>query len=202
MHYPGRTAVLLGLLFGLAGTSTSAVTVALPQLSGDLGITTATAAWIVSAYTVALAVATPLHGRLADMAGIRLPLTLGVAAMGVGAVAAALAPNFPALILARVLQGVGSASIPVLATALISAHFSGAAQGAALGRVAGVAATLSALGPLIGGGLEAVGGWRWAVALPVVGMLAIPVLWRVAPTGGSGEPIDKVGALLVALAAS
>lgn len=202
MYSPGRTAVLLGLLFGLAGTSTSAVTVALPQLSGDLGITTATAAWIVSAYTVALAVATPLHGRLADMAGIRLPLTLGVAAMGVGALAAALAPNFPVLIVARVLQGVGSASIPVLATALISARFSGTAQGAALGRVAGVAATLSALGPLLGGGLEAAGGWRWAVALPVVGMLAIPVLWRAAPAGGSGEPIDKVGALLVALAAS
>lgn len=202
MYSPGRTAVLLGLLFGLAGTSTSAVTVALPQLSTELGITTATAAWIVSGYTVALAVATPTHGRLADMVGIRLPLTLGVALMGVGAVAAALAPSFPVLIVARVFQGVGAASIPVLATALISARWSGPAQGSALGRVAGVAATLSALGPLIGGGLEALGGWRWAVALPVVGMLAIPALWRAAPAGGSGEPIDKTGALFVALAAS
>ncbi|MFB9385278.1 MFS transporter [Pseudonocardia petroleophila] len=202
MHSPGRTAVLLGLLFGLAGTSTSAVTVALPQLSDQLGITAATAAWIVSGYTVALAVATPLHGRLADMAGIRLPLTVGVTLMGLGAVGAALAPSFGVLMVARVLQGAGAASVAVLGTALISARWSGEERGAALGRVAGVAGTLSALGPLLGGALEALGGWRWSVALPVVGLLAIPMLWRGAPGGGSGEPVDKVGALLVAVAAS
>ncbi len=199
---PGRSAVLLGLLFGLAGTSTSAVTVTLPELAGELGVTAATAAWIVSAYTVALAVATPTHGRLADMVGIRLPLCLGVATMALGAALGALAPSFPVLIVARILQGAGSAAIPVLATALISLRWQGRTQGAVLGRVAGVGATLSALGPLIGGGLEALGGWRWAVALPVVSILAIPALWRTAPAGGTGEPIDVRGAVLVALAAS
>jgi MFS family permease len=199
---PGRSAVLLGLLFGLAGTSTSAVTVALPQLAEELGVTAATAGWTVSGYTVALAVATPTHGRLADMAGIRLPLCLGIAAMALGALGAAFAPSFPVLMVARVLQGAGAASIPVLATAMISARWSGAQQGAALGRVAGVAATLSALGPIMGGALEALGGWRLAIALPVAGALAIPALWRTAPSDGSGERIDRIGAVLVALAAS
>jgi MFS family permease len=199
---PARAAVLLGLLFGLAGTSTSAVTVALPQLATELGITPGTAAWIVSGYTVALAVATPTHGRLADMLGIRLPLVLGIGAMALGALAAALAPSFGVLIVARVLQGAGAAAVPVLATALISVRWTGSEQAAALGRVAGVAATLSALGPLIGGGLEALGGWRWSVALPVVGALAIPALWRAAPAEGSGEKIDRFGALCVALGAS
>jgi MFS family permease len=199
---PGRSAALLGLLFGLAGTSTSAVTVALPELAGDLHLTAATAAWMVSGYTVALAVATPVHGRLADMVGIRLPLTIGIAGMAVGSVLSALAPSFPVLMVARVLQGVGAAAIPVLATALISARWSGTERGTALGRVAGVSATLSALGPLIGGGLEALGGWRWAVALPVLGALAIPPLWRVAPARGTGERLDHTGAMLVAVAAS
>ncbi len=85
VHSSGRAAVLLGLLFGLAGTSSSAVTVALPELAGELRITPATAAWIISGYTVALAVATPTHGRLADMLGIRLPLVVGVSAMSLGA---------------------------------------------------------------------------------------------------------------------
>ncbi|HYH30686.1 MAG TPA: MFS transporter [Pseudonocardia sp.] len=193
---------MLGLLFGLAGTSTSAVTVALPELAGELGVSAATAAWMVSGYTVALAVATPTHGRLADMVGIRLPLTIGIGGMALGSLLSALAPSFPVLMVARVLQGVGAAAVPVLATALISVRWSGAEQGAALGRVAGVGATLSALGPLLGGALEALGGWRWAVALPVLGALAIPPLWRVAPAGGTGERIDRTGAVLVALAAS
>ncbi len=194
--------MLLGLLFGLAGTSTSAVTVALPELTADLGISVATGVWIISGYTVALAVATPTHGRIADMVGIRLPLCLGIAAMSLGALAAALAPNFAVLMIARIVQGAGAAAVPVLATALISARWSGDQQGAALGRIAGTSATLSALGPLLGGALEAFGGWRWALALPVIGLLAIPPLWRAAPGGGTGERIDKLGATLVAVAAS
>jgi MFS family permease len=196
----GSLAVLLGLLFGLAGSSTSAVTVALPQLAADLDVDPATAAWIVSGYAVALAVATPTHGRLADMLGIRLPLCVGVAAMALGAVAAALAPTFPVLMGARVVQGLGAAAVPVLATALVSARLAGGARAAALGRIAGLAATVSAFGPLAGGALTAAGGWRWAVGLPAVGALALPLLWRAAPARGTGERIDLPGAALVATA--
>jgi MFS family permease len=199
---PGRFAALLGLLFGLAGMSTSAVTVALPKLAEELHVSAATAAWMVSGYAVALAVATPAHGRIADMIGIRLPLAIGTGAMAVGALVSALAPSFPVLLVARVFQGIGAAAIPVLATALISARWSGADRGTALGRIAGVAATLGSLGPVIGGGVEALGGWRYAVALPVLGALAIPPLWRVSPANGTGERIDVTGAVLVALAAS
>jgi MFS family permease len=198
----GRLAILLGLLFGLTGSSTSAVTVALPELAADLGVPASTAAWTVSGYAVALAVATATHGRVADMVGIRAPLCLGVAAMAVGAVAAALAPTFPVLMGARVLQGLGAAAVPVLATAFVSARATGQAQAAALGRVAGLSATISALGPLAGGALEAVGGWRAAFALPAMSAAALPLLWRAAPAGGTGERIDVRGAVLVAMAAT
>jgi MFS family permease len=199
---PGRSAVLLGLLFGLAGMSTSAVTVALPELARDLAVTPSTAAWMVSGYAVALAVGTPMHGRLADMVGIRGPLCAGIVAMTIGASVAALAPSFGILMGARVLQGLGAAAVPVLATALISARFEGAERGAALGRIAGVAGTMGSLGPIVGGAAEALGGWRLAVALPVLGLLAVPPLARVAPSRGSGERLDGFGALFVALSAS
>ncbi|MHA6794713.1 MFS transporter [Pseudonocardia bannensis] len=199
---PGRLAVLLGLLLGLAGTSTSAVTVALPQLARELGIATSTAAWTITGYAVALAVATPTHGRIADTVGIRIPLCAGVAMLSAGAVASSLAPNFAVLMVSRVLQGAGAAAVPVLGTALISARWEGARRSAALGRIAGVAATLSALGPLLGGALAELGGWRLAIALPAVGVLALPVLWRAAPSAGTGDRIDLPGALLVAMAAT
>lgn len=202
MPSPGRTAVLLGLLYGLAGASSSAVSVALPELAHELRVTPATAVWTVSAFTVALAVATPVHGRLADMFGIRLPLAIGIIAMSLGALAAALAPSFPVLVVARVVQGVGAAAVPVLGTALISARWDGPVRGSALGRIAGISATLTTLGPIMGGGLEAVGGWRWAMAVPVIGLFAAPLVWRLAPRAGSGERIDVTGALLVAAGAS
>ena len=153
----GRLAVLLGLLFGLTRSSTLRGDGRAPQMAADLGVPASTAVWSVSGYAVALAVATAAHGRLADMVGIRVPLCLGVSAMALGAVAAALAPTFAVLAVARVLQGLGAAAVPVLAVALVSVRTTGSAQAAALGRVAGVSATLSALGPLAGGALEAGG---------------------------------------------
>lgn len=198
----GALAIVLGLLFGLAGTSTSAVTVALPQLAGDLGVGTAAATWVISSYAVALAVATPVHGRLADAVGIRAPLCGGTALMAIGAGAAATSPNLSVLLVARVAQGAGAAAIPVLAAALLSARLDGNRREGALGRLAGTAAVLSALGPLIGGGLEALGGWHAAVALPALALLALPYLWRRSVVAGDGARVDLLGALFVAVAAS
>lgn len=192
--------IVLGLLFGLAGTSTSGVTVTLPQLAADLGVGTATATWMVSGYAVALAVATPVHGRLADAVGIRAPLCIGAGLLGLGALAAAAAPSFGLLMTARIVQGIGAASIPVLASALLSARIPPERRGGALGRLAGTSAALSALGPLIGGALTTVGGWRAAVALPALALLALPYLWRHSVVRGDGARVDLAGAVIVATA--
>ncbi|MBC3193003.1 MFS transporter [Pseudonocardia sp. C8] len=201
-HRIGLLSVVLGLLFGLAGTSTSGVTVALPGLADGLGVTTAAATWMVSGYAVALAVAVPVHGRLADAVGIRGPLCAGTALLGIGALAAALAPSFPLLMIARVVQGLGAASVPVLAPALLTARLPDGRRGAALGRLAGTSAVLAAMGPLIGGALTTAGGWRAAVALPVVGLLAVPYLWWRSAVPGDGARLDLAGAAIVATAVS
>jgi hypothetical protein len=52
----GRVATVIGVLFGLAGTGTSGVSVALPELAAGLGVDAANAAWVISGYAAALAV--------------------------------------------------------------------------------------------------------------------------------------------------
>lgn len=198
----GRVALVIGLLFGLAGTGTSAVAVALPELAAGLGVSAANAAWVISGYAVALAVLTAVHGRVADIVGVRAPLVLGVVLMAAGALTAATAPTFPVLVAGRVLQGVGAAAVPVLGMALISARWDGLVRARALGRVSGTASVLSCLGPVLGGSLDAAGGWRWTLLLPVAGLLALPVLWAAAPTGRRGERFDAPGAVFVAVAAT
>jgi MFS family permease len=198
----GRVAVLVGLLFGLAGMGSAAVAVALPAVAADFGLTTGGSTWVISLYALMLAVATAVYGRVADLAGIRLPLAVGVSLMTTGAVLGALAPSYEVLLSARVLQGAGAAAVPVLAMALVSARYEGSVRSAALGRVVGVAAAVSCLGPLAGGVVADAFGWRAAVALPVLGLLVVPVLWRSIPTQGSGARLDLVGAVLVALTAA
>ena len=194
----GRVAVLVGLLFGLAGMGSAAVAVTLPAIAADLGLTTGGASWSISLYALMLAVATAVYGRVADLAGIRLPLLVGVGLMTGGAVLGAFAPSFEVLLGARLLQGTGAAAVPTLGMAIVSARYEGTVRTAALGRVAGMAAAVSALGPLAGGLVADLAGWRAVVALPALGLLVVPALWRAVPSQGTGARLDILGAVLVA----
>ena len=193
-----RIALTLGVLFGLTATGSSAAAVVLPALQEDLRLSHSAVAWVLSIYVLSLAVTTAVYGRVADVVGIRRPLVVGVLVMATGAGLSALAPSLPLLLAGRALQGAGAGAVPVLATALVSARFAGPVRSAALGRIAGTAATVSALGPLLGGAVAEVGGWHAVVALPLAGLPLLPVAARAAPIRGTGGRLDVPGAALVA----
>ncbi len=194
-----RVSLLLGLLFGLAGMGSSSAAIALPLMAPDLGVSVGNAAWAISLYVLMLAVTTAVYGRVSDLVGVRLPLLFGITLMTVGAVAAALAPTFEVLLVARLFQGAGAAAVPTLGVAALSARYDGSIRGLALGRLAGTAAAVSCLGPLIGGVVEHSLGWRAVMALPVLGVAVIPFLWHALAGGGTGARLDILGAVLVAV---
>lgn len=194
-----RVSVLLGVLFGLTGMGTSSAAIALPLLAPDLGVSVGVAAWTISLYVLMLAVTTAVYGRVSDLVGVRLPLLFGVALMTAGALVAAFAPSYGVLLAARIFQGAGAAAVPTLGVAALSARYGGAVRGLALGRLAGMAAALSCLGPLLGGIVEHLLGWRAVMALPVLGVLVLPFVWHALAGGGSGARLDVVGAVLVAV---
>ena len=73
--------------------------------------------------------------------------------------------------------------------------------GLALGRLAGTAAAISCLGPLVGGVVEHFWGWRAVMALPALGIVVLPFIWRALAGAGTGARLDLVGAVLVTLTA-
>lgn len=192
---------MVGLLFGFTGLGSAAVAIALPSIGSDLGVSTGVGAWSISLYALFLAVITPVYGRISDLVGVRLPLLAGIGLMATGAVAGALAPNFAMLLMARVVQGAGAAAVPTLGVALVAARFTGAERSRALGQIAGYAAVVACLGPLAGGVVEGVLGWRAVVALPVLGLVLVPLLYYAMPAHGTGARLDLIGAALVALTA-
>lgn len=197
-----RISLLLGVLFGLASMGSSSAAIALPLMAPDLGIGTGVAAWTVSLYALMLAVTTALYGRISDLVGIRLPLLVGVALMTTGAVLAASAPNLGLILAARMLQGAGAAAVPTLGVAALTARYDGDVRGRALSRLAGMSAAIACLGPLLGGSVEAVFGWRVVLALPALGLVVLPFVWHALLGEGSGARLDVVGAVLVAATSS
>ncbi len=193
-----RVSLLMGLLFGLAGMGSSSAAIALPLLADDLGVSVGVATWTISLYTLMLGVTTAVYGRVSDLVGIQLPLLVGVSLMCLGAVGSALAPDFAVLLVARAFQGLGAAAIPTLGVAALSARYDGEIRGAALSRLAGAAAAVSCLGPLVGGLVESAFGWRAVMALPILGALVLPWVWKALTGEGTGARLDLLGALLVA----
>ncbi|GGU14883.1 MFS transporter [Nocardioides albus] len=194
-----RNAILLGLMFGLASMGSSSAAVALPAVAEHFDLGLGVVAWTVSIYVLFLAVSTAVYGRVADLVGVRVPLSFGVSLMTAGAVAAAFAPTFEILLLARAFQGAGAAAVPTLGVTLISARYSGSVRGLALGWLAALGAVVSGLGPLLGGITETTLGWRAVMALPLLGLMVLPMLWPILAGGGSGSRLDVLGAVLVAV---
>ncbi|MCD4533777.1 MFS transporter [Nocardioides sp. cx-169] len=197
-----RVSLLLGALFGVAGMGSSSAAMALPLLGSDLGVGVGDATWTISLYVLMLAVTTAVYGRVSDLVGVRIPLLVGIGMMTSGALVAAFAPTFEVLLVGRILQGAGAAAVPTLGVAVLSKRYDGQVRDVAMGRLAGMAAAVSCLGPLIGGVVEHALGWRFVMALPILGVLVLPFLWRALSPEGSGAGLDVLGAVLVAATAA
>lgn len=196
-----RVSVLLGLLFGLAGTGSAAAALALAPLAEAYGVSLGAAAWTISLYALMLGIGTAVYGRVADLSGPRLPMLVGLSLMTFGALVAALAPTFGVHLVGRLFQGAGAAAVPTLGAAIVSARYAGEVKSAALLRLAGAAAAVTSLGPLAGGLLVDTLSWRFAIALPILGVLVVPLLWSALHVGGTGARLDILGAILTAVAA-
>jgi MFS transporter, DHA2 family, methylenomycin A resistance protein len=178
------------------------VNVALPRLRADLGASVGSLQWIVDGYAVALASLMLPCGDLGDRHGHKRVVLAGLAAFGIGSLAAGLAPGPGLLVAGRVVQGAGAAFLLPGTLAVISRAYPDAAERA---RAIGVWAAISSLalpaGVIAGGALVDGPGWRWAflVNLPVVA-IALPVTARVVRE--SREPAarapDLLGAVLSA----
>jgi MFS family permease len=113
-------AVVLGLMAGMSSLLSAGAAVVLPKLATDLSISTTLSVWVISGFSLAYGVTMAAYGRIADLVGLRLPLTVGTIIMSVGALIAALASNFGILMVGRVLQGLGGAAVPVLGVAIVT----------------------------------------------------------------------------------
>lgn len=96
----------------------TAIVPAVHTVQQSLGGSAEWSAWLVTVYLIVATVATPAMGRLADLHGRRRLLIIGLVVFMLGSAAGAVAPDMPALLLFRAIQGVGGSVYPLtLATA-------------------------------------------------------------------------------------
>lgn len=133
---------------------------AIPDIVEDFGVSTGAVGWLLAATTGPGILLAPVIGVLADRFGRREVLVPCLALFGVSGGLAALAPNYPALLALRTLQGVGSAGLINLAIVLVGDTWEGTERTRMMGRNAAALTASIVVLPPIGGALTDAGGWR------------------------------------------
>jgi EmrB/QacA subfamily drug resistance transporter len=162
-------------------------------------------AGVVSAYMVTSTAAMPIAGKISDIYGRKLLLLLGVGLFIFASALCGLAQNMEQLVLFRGLQGIGGGTLQIMAFTTIADLFPPRNRGRVVGVVGSVFALSSTSGPVIGGFLTEVYGWRaiFYVNLPL-GFIAFCVLWwffpQVRNPWRSKPTIDYQGAFFLVAA--
>ena len=194
--------VVLGILcLGVFSTALdqTVVVAALPSVMVDLELSLTDldkASWIVTGYLVSYTVAMPLAGRLSDVYGRVRLFQAALLLFAIGSAFVAVAPNFPWIISARVLQAIGGGATVPIGLAMAVAAVSPQRRGIALGLVAASAEAGSVLGPLYGGAIIELIGWRWIFWLDIPQSFILIGLMAILPNRANpAAKMDYFGAL-------
>lgn len=188
--------ILLGSF--LCNLDASITNVALPAIAAGLGVKAAHAVWIVNAFQLALAVAVLPLASLGEKLGYKHMFVTGLAVFTFASLLSALAPGLSLLLAARILQGLGAASVATTVPALLRSVFPTRLVGTGIGYLALTVAVAAALGPTVAAGILSLTNWRWLFAVNVpIGMCGIVLAARILPRSERAErPFDKTGTLL------
>lgn len=177
----------------------TALTVAAPDMTRDLGLSSADLQWVIDGYTVPYAALMLLLGAIGDKYSRRGALVLGLVVFGGGAVAGSLVGSATGVIAARAVMGIGAAMIMPATLSLLAASFPRAERAKAIVLWTATAGLAIAAGPLVAGALLQHHGWASTFLINVpIAVLAIIGAFVLVPPSKAGHDgrIDYVGGLL------
>jgi DHA2 family multidrug resistance protein-like MFS transporter len=192
-------AILGVVLVGLDGAIAN---IALPTIARDLAATDAATVWVVNSYQLAVTICLLPAAALGETLGLKRIYGFGLALFTAASLGCALSPTLDMLVAARLVQGLGGACMAALGGALVRAIYPRKMLGEGFALIALAVAISGALGPTLAALILSVANWPWLflVNLPV-GLVAVPLFFRVAPPGRRQKrPFDGAGALLNAAA--
>lgn len=182
---------------------TTIANVSIPSIAGELGVTPNQGTWIITAFAASNAIAMPLTGWLAKQFGEVRLFVLSTLLFALTSMLCGLAPSYPLLIAARVLQGAVAAPMMPLSQSLLLANYPHHKKGLALAFWAMTATIGPIAGPLLGGYITDNFSWSWIFFINVpIGLISSFIVWQMLKNRETGTfkfPIDYVGLALLIL---
>ena len=156
----------------------SIANVAIPTISGNLGVSVDEGTWVVTVFAAANAVSIPLTGWLTQRIG-QIKLFVGAILLFViSSWLCGLAPTLPVLLAARVLQGAVAGPLIPLSQAILLGSYPKEKASMALSLWAMTAVVGPIAGPALGGWITDSYSWSWIFYINIpVGLFAASVTW-------------------------
>jgi DHA2 family multidrug resistance protein len=206
---PWVIAILVALASFMEVLDTTIANVALPYIAGGMGVSEDEASWVVTTYLVSNAIILTASSYLAQKLGRKPFFLISLGLFTLSSLLCGFAPNLNALLLFRILQGVGGGGMVPVAQSILADAFPPAKRGQAFA-VFGVAVVVApVVGPTLGGWLSDNVSWTWCflinVPVGVIAMALISLLVQEPATAREqarrqqqGQGFDVIGFLLVA----
>jgi EmrB/QacA subfamily drug resistance transporter len=200
-----RNLVLAAMIFAVAMTfiDQTIVSIAVPQIQRELGLSSTGVQWAVNAYLLSLAALFAFGGRLSDIVGHRRMVVIGVIVFAAASALCGLTPKGSLaeawIVTFRAVQGAGGAIMYPAALAIVVNTFALRQRGRALALFFGIAGGLTAIGPILGGVLTQ---WTWRaifwVNIPVALVALVLIVISHPVTVHRPARLDYRGVVLVA----
>jgi EmrB/QacA subfamily drug resistance transporter len=133
-----------------------------PEIIKDLSLTSTEVQWVQESYVLVFASLLLVWGSVADRIGRKRLLSIGIVIFILSSVWAGLTDSASALIIARIIQGIGGAMVLPTTLSLVNANFQGKERGIAFAVWGATIGGMVAVGPVLGGWLATDFDWRWA----------------------------------------
>ena len=206
---PWLIALVVALASFMEVLDTTIANVALPYIAGGMGVSEDEASWVVTTYLVSNAIILTASSFLARKLGRKTFFLISLGLFTVSSILCGVAPNLNALLLFRILQGLGGGGMVPVAQSILADAFPPAKRGQAFA-VFGVAVVVApVVGPTLGGWLSDNVSWEWCFLINapvgVFAMAMIAIVLRESPAARAearaqqqGVRFDLTGFLLVA----
>ncbi|WP_414155640.1 DHA2 family efflux MFS transporter permease subunit [Pseudomonas sp. BNK-43-a] len=193
------TTIGLSLATFMQVLDTTIANVALPTISGNLGVSYEQGTWVITSFAVSNAIALPLTGWLSRRFGEVKLFIWATLLFVLASFLCGIAQSMPELVGFRVLQGVVAGPLYPMTQTLLIAVYPPAKRGMALALLAMVTVVAPIAGPILGGWITDSYSWPWIFFINVpIGLFAAAVVrqqMRTRPVTTSRQPMDYIGLL-------
>ncbi|MEX0292308.1 DHA2 family efflux MFS transporter permease subunit [Pseudomonas putida] len=193
------TTIGLSLATFMQVLDTTIANVALPTISGNLGVSSEQGTWVITSFAVSNAIALPLTGWLSRRFGEVKLFIWATLLFVLASFLCGISQSMPELVGFRVLQGVVAGPLYPMTQTLLIAVYPPAKRGMALALLAMVTVVAPIVGPILGGWITDSYSWPWIFFINVpIGLFAAAVVrqqMRARPVVTSRQPMDYIGLL-------